>query len=842
LTAVENCSFEIAGQTGWDVWVAVCALASIVLLGQLLAYWIRGGRGLVQTMLCGMGVAGTAAILAVPGFHTPAVGMVWTFVLLCLLSGVFYLNLIGHLAAVQMGVLLALRIVALALLVLMLFDPTQRCYRAWKPERPLLFLVDTSGSMSFPDVQNGPSRIQSVWQALSSQLQKIDSHFVPSYYTFDSAFRQLKKAQDLATIKADGKSTDIVMGLTNTLAKATREDAVIVLLSDGNDNTSPDVAAAIQDAGHRVYTVSVGSDQTEQAAIANIAVRDIEAAEDFVVGHESQIKATIASSALANRVVDVKLAEVDSAGKPIGAPVAKSLVLQPVAAGQTVQLPYTPHSVGVHRIAVWVDPVPGEQNIADNRQEFQGLALDPRIKVLYIEGRLRPEYRDLNRSLQRDPNVEVATLLRLQKDRFAASGTVDGAPFTGIPTSGEQWAKFDVIILGDLDISFLPPAQQAAIEQRVQNGAGLLMIGGQNNFGPGGYSGSPIEKALPVFIGDHNAAQDKLEFVPKLTPLGMTHPALEGLGQWFGGATTQPSATTAPSLPPLRGNVVTGAAKDGAQVLLTHADRTAPGGGPEIVLAVERYGKGRSAAFTVDTTYLWNLPLYGLGQDSPYSKIWAQLIRWLAGTDVRNRQKGAGIEALLNKNLFQLGENVSVRALVRDEHGDATRYAQVQLKLKQPGKDEQTFALSPVESHNGMYSMVLPHPDKGDYVATLVATKDGKELGKQELKFSVLPPADELLKIAANPKLMQEIATATHGTTYELGALGALIDELIATDPHPRLPALQVIAFNNLVRALPAEFGLNFEWDSKYDLPMQGLLVVIVLTAEWMMRRWWQLP
>ena len=40
-------------------------------------------------------------------------------------------------------------------------------------------------------------------------------------------------------------------------------------------------------------------------------------------------------------------------------------------------------------MAVWIDPVAGERNLADNRQEFQGLAIDPRIKVLYIEGRLK---------------------------------------------------------------------------------------------------------------------------------------------------------------------------------------------------------------------------------------------------------------------------------------------------------------------------------------------------------------------------------------------------------------------------------------------------------------------
>src|ERR1019366_5810960 len=248
-----------------------------------------------------------------------------------------------------------------------------------------------------------------------------------------------------------------------------------------------------------------------------------------------------------------------------------------------------------------------------------------------------PEFRELNRALGRDSNVELATLLRIQQQRFAAAGTIDGKPFQQMPTSPAQWANVDVILLGDLDSSFLSPRQQANIEQRVSSGGGLLMMGGQNSFGPGGYQNSPIEKTLPVFVGD------RIEFVPRMTDDGAAHPILEGLAEWFGTGAN----VGAKPLPSLRGNVVVQKAKSGAQVLLVHPDQLGPDGKPEIVLATQMYGSGRSAAFTADTTYLWYLPLRGMGQESPYNRLWGQLIRWLAGQDVRNRQRGEAIEALL---------------------------------------------------------------------------------------------------------------------------------------------------------------------------------------------------
>ena len=832
-------SFDITRQAAWDWWVAVCAAAALVLACYILfgGLWRRGARGWIGLGFCVVGILGTIAVVALPDLRTPRVGLVWTFTVLSLLSAAFYLELSDRLGGRRMFTLLAMRLCALALATPMLFEPVLRYVSHRPPERPLLLLVDTSGSMSFPDVQNGPTRIQSVWQTVAPQLDRMNARFVPSFYTFSTGFTALKSADDLSRVAADGKSTDIALGLNALMTHVTRDDAAVAIFSDGIDNTSPDAVEAIRNARVPIHTLRVGSEQTESANLVNIAVTEVDAADDFVVNHESMVKATIKSSALPNRVVDVKMAEMDGNGKQLGQVVSQKLILQPLPDGQTVSLAYRPTTVGVHRIAVWVDPVPGERSVIDNRQEFQGLAIDPRIKALYIEGRLRPEYRELVRTLGHDPNIELAALLRVQKDRFFASGTVDGEPNKGMPASLEQWRKFDVILLGDLDSSFLPKARQEAIEQAVLNGGALIMLGGQNTLGPGGYGGTPLERALPVLVGPNTIGQEKSEFVPRLTAEGATHPAMEGLTDFFG---AEDKGAIKP-LPPLRGNVVVAAARNSAQVLLIHKDRPGPDGKPQIVLALARYGKGRSGVFTGDTTYLWALPLYGLGQDSPYNRLWGQTIRWLAGADVRNRQKGAGIEGLLNKTVYQLGENVRLRAMVRDERGDATRYAQVSLKLKQLGAStEQTLTLNPVESHTGMYDLVIPHPEKGDWTAQLVAAKDGKPLGTQELKFTVIPPADEMLKLAANPKLLASIADATHGTHRDLAGFPQLLDELIREDRTP--PDKETsINLSNYIRALLTFTGHEPQWPRNVDLPMQAGLVIALLAFEWILRRRWQL-
>lgn len=832
-------SFDILRQGAWDLWCWLCLLVAVT------TGWDgwqsatrRGTFALARQAIAAIVLVGTIAVLTL--FRTPPLGLLWTTAAMVLLGVSFYLRQADRLGRRRMIALVSLRSVALVLAVPMLFEPVLRLTTSRDPERPLVLLIDRSGSMSVPDVQGGPTRLQAAWQALRPNLERLQRHFAVSVIAFGAKPQPLETLPEIADLQPADPATDIASAIAAAVARSPREDTQLLLLSDGIDNTSADLGASVRNLRRPVHSVLVGSDQSEPATLVNVAVERLEASDDLVVNSESTVKVVVRSSSLANRVVEVKLAPLDETGKPVGTPQTRTLVLQPLPQGQTVEMGYRPQRSGVHRLAAWIDPVPGERSTADNRQELQALALDPRIKVLYIEGRARPEYRELVRALGRDPSVEVASLLRIQADRFAATGTVDGTPLRGMPLNAEQFRPFDVIILGDLDASFLNVQQQQAIEQQVSSGKGLLMIGGQNSFGPGGYKGTPIEAALPVTVGEVTAAQEKSEFVPRLTEDALTHPIMEGLSEWF----AKPDGGEAPkAMPPLLGNVVVAGVRSGASVLLTHAERAGPDGNPQVVLAVQRYGAGRSAAFTADTTYRWYLPMRGLGQDSPYNRFWGQLVRWLAGSDVRDRQRGAGVEALLDKTTYPLGEPVRIRAFIRDERGDATRYAQVSATFSRPGGGAaRSVVLSPSEARVGMYAGEFSGADAGEWTGDVVASKDGKELARQTLKFVVLPPQDEMLRLAADAKRMEQIAAQTRGYHYPLAQLPLLVEALLRNGASEPMVEQKIVPLHNLARLALAATGRFPQWPTTYDLPLQGSIVVVLLAAEWLLRRRWALP
>jgi len=68
-----------------------------------------------------------------------------------------------------------------------------------------------------------------------------------------------------------------------------------------------------------------------------------------------------------------------------------------------------------------------------------------------------------------------------------------------IPTSLAQFQNFDAVVLSDVSSTDLSSDQLKSMEALVRDlGIGLVMIGGPDSFGAGGYLDTPVEKALPV--------------------------------------------------------------------------------------------------------------------------------------------------------------------------------------------------------------------------------------------------------------------------------------------------------------------------------------------------------
>ena len=69
----------------------------------------------------------------------------------------------------------------------------------------------------------------------------------------------------------------------------------------------------------------------------------------------------------------------------------------------------------------------------------------------------------------------------------------------GIPNDLAFLRPFDAIIVADVPASQLDEAKQKLIAMSTRDlGSGLVVVGGPQSYGPGGYQKSPLEEAMPV--------------------------------------------------------------------------------------------------------------------------------------------------------------------------------------------------------------------------------------------------------------------------------------------------------------------------------------------------------
>ncbi len=769
----------------WQVLVGL-SLAALVFL----MTWVAAGDAAWQVRLALMGLVGLAC-------------GVWVLF--------FYLRVFNYLGRLPMAGLLAMRLLAILLLVLLIFKPVLSFEETLEHRTDLYLLVDASESMSVSDYPDTPHRLSLATRQVEEYLKRLQTAFEVKRYWFDTRAHQVEQDQ---WPNPEGDATNITRGVKDVLAAARLIDTSgIILMSDGLHNAGGDVVKEIAALGPpRIYTVGIGTDLTAQSGYQDISIENVRAPEESTVNNIAKITVDIEAVGLADRGIQVELREAD-------APVASvPLRLDAAPGSQSATLTFTPETVGRHTYGVRIRPDPAERRSENNERDVHILVTDPKIRVLYIEGVVRPEYKPLKSVLETDPNVQLLALVQVKRGEFLQSGSMTGVSLTGFPQTLEDMRKFDVYIVGDLDRSYFSKAQLTNLKTAIGEGRGLVMVGGYNSFGPGGYEGTAMEEILPVAVGARSIGQETTPFVLKLTPEGANHPIFYGTKDFFRYQSDAPRRR----LPYLKGCNILARAKPGTSILAEHPERTGATG-PLVVLAVHNYGKGRAAAFAADTTYQWYLPFKAMGRESPYIKFWGQMVRWLANKEVKQQSDEPGVDLLVRKPFYNPGEKVLVRAKVRAEEGRVTNFATTTGVLLGPGNERQSLTLALVPGSVGVYETTLEALDPGTYKVLVEAKKEGVALGKGEVEFAVGRPNQEFDRLSIDRALLKKIAQATGADYYEPAAFGDLVERLrtlmIKEDIHREVG----------IQTVPGLFPILF-----------GLFLAIV-TGEWLLRKYYQL-
>lgn len=389
-------------------------------------------------------------------------GYLW---LLLLLPLVWYMS--RRLRLIERGRRFAIIILRTILLLLVIFALAKLEFRKSSRDLSVFFLLDVSESVP-ADKQHEATTLLS---QLSKKKSSADQTGVIVFGERPSIETSTVKNYEyegrlLSTVGAD--RTDIASALRLAMA-AFPADAMrrIVLLSDGNENFGSALEAAriAKNNGIPIDTITLSYESRNDVQLEKIVVPERTAKDapfdiKVFVNSEQNTDAVIRVFEDGNLILEEKRSVVAGRNPPF-------VMQRRISDG------------GFHNYTATVEAA-GDQRPQNNQANgFTYLKAEPR--VLLAEG----------------GDLQSAAYLRsaLQAENII----VDVIPPVQIPTAIETIQRYDSVILSNVPANEMSLAQMQMIERAVHDlGVGLIMIGGENSFGAGGYMDSPIEKALPV--------------------------------------------------------------------------------------------------------------------------------------------------------------------------------------------------------------------------------------------------------------------------------------------------------------------------------------------------------
>jgi hypothetical protein len=272
-------------------------------------------------------------------------------------------------------------------------------------------------------------------------------------------------------------------------------------------------------------------------------------------------------------------------------------------------------------------------------------------------------------------------------------------------------------------------------------------------------------------------------------------------------------ATRWAAVPPLSGAVALGALRPGAQALALVQTPD----GPRPLVAVQRYGQGRSMVFMGEASWRWRMQMPS--DDRTYELFWRQAARWIAA-GAPDRVSIASPSAIAPGSAAAIGVDV------RSEAFAPVSDANVTLHVTLPGGASRDVHATLIDPQSGRYSAELRFDEPGIYRVTAAAqrgaavsgTVSGGAVSGGAERWILVGGADlEMADPRLNEQVLRRIATASGGSYLPAQEAAQLSTLLASAEPEPSAPELQelwhnVWIFAGVMMLLAAEWTLRRRW------------------------------
>ena len=713
-----------------------------------------------------------------------------------------YRRPLAPLSRARRGVLAGARALALAALVVFLLRPIGFAPPSSTSGAIVPILVDVSRSMRLDDADHEARLARAVALVRTTLLPSIARHFKPEIYSVGD---RLAPAT-LDRLSADAPRSDL-SGALAAVAERYRGQQVagVVLVSDGGDTGRQDASIGAAAGGPAVFAVGVGSpDGVRDREVIGVTAGDPRLDQASVDLH---VSAT--SSGYGREPFQLGVLE---NGRPLD-----SRRVVPPADGSPIDEVFTvlPDPLTP---TVYTAEIPADERERVTENNARSVLVSPagrKRRILMVEGAPGFEHSFIRRALEADPDLDVDSVVRKGRnadgrDTFLvqASASRTASLLNGFPSRRDDLYAYDAVIVANVEGDFFTRAQLAMTADFVsERGGGLLVLGGRS-FAERGLIGTPLEDVLPVELNDRHGGLARAAFdVAPGAPFGKLIVTAEGEDHPVMriGSTPEETRQRWAALPPLAASSPVGAPRPGATVL---AVTPAPGGVRPLV-AVQRYGRGRSMVFAGEASWRWKMMVSSTNRSHEF--FWRQAARWLAGP-------APDPVAIAVPEAPGPGDTIAVEVDARDPSFAPVPDATVDATITVPGGDVRPLGMRH-DGTSGRYAAAVRVEQPGLFKVHAEARRGATPLGEADRWFYVGGADRESADPRLNEAFLRRVARASGGRYVRGGEAG------------------RVAAW--LQSAVPSEQAL--ERRDLWHEPWAFALVVFLLCGEWVLRRRWGL-
>ena len=396
----------------------------------------------------------------------PLPGWVWFVIILSLMAFSAWSYSRVQARALVRILLGTLRFTSLLLLLVLIAGPQAFYPREVVDQDLVMIMVDRSASMMISDVVDQEQTISrddqirelidrnpTVWSDIADRSDVRWIGFSSGIFDLDTGETTDDEGGVLETPILDepeGWMTDIPLSIRQAVeSNSNRPVSAIILASDGRSMQVPgrSLYRLLRQESIPVLTLNLGSGEP----ILDVSVGDIRHPRRAFVRDSIPVLVNVSSQGASEGAsVTVDLIDTTTNRKLE----SRSVMLS--GEDDEVLLTARMDDPGIRKLVVEVSSDQPDLFGDNDRFEFEVDVVDRPIRVLYIEGYPRWEYRYLKNLLVRESSIESSVMLLSADREFAQEGNT---PIARLPRSSEELEQFDLLIIGDVPAGFFSPEQ-----------------------------------------------------------------------------------------------------------------------------------------------------------------------------------------------------------------------------------------------------------------------------------------------------------------------------------------------------------------------------------------------